>query len=140
MSGKQANEQPPSIEESGAVASKTICAQAGSRLAARGGLALMGATAALLLAGCASSPATAPKSSNSTAPGPGTTESAQQDTWPDPIVFAWRTASHQGSPALGAGDTQGRPVAFKSAATPAVAAALAREMARAGVNVVPVGT
>lgn len=140
MSGKQRNEQPPSIEESGSVASKSVCAQAGSRLAARGGLALMGATAALLLAGCASSPATAPKSSNSTAPEPGTTESAQQDTWPDPFVFAWRTASHQGSPALGAGDTQGRPVAFKSAATPAVAAALSREMARAGVNVVPVGT
>lgn len=132
--------QPSSTEESCSVASKILRAQAGSRLAARGGLALMGATAALLLAGCASSPATTPTSLNSTAPEPGTTASAQQDTWPNPIVFAWRTASHQGSPALGAGDTQGRPVAFKSAATPAVAAALSQEMARAGVNVVPVGT
>ena len=140
MSGKQRNEQPSSTEESCSVASRILRAQAGSRLAARGGLALMGATAALLLAGCASSPATTPTSLNSTAPEPGTTASAQQDTWPNPIVFAWRTASHQGSPALGAGDTQGRPVAFKSAATPAVAAALSREMARAGVNVVPVGT
>jgi hypothetical protein len=58
MSGKQRNEQPPSIEESVSVASKIVRAQAGSRLAARGGLALMGATA--------------PKSSNSTAPEPGT--------------------------------------------------------------------
>lgn len=139
-SRKYYSEQNLSTEEAGSAASKFPRALAGSRFCARGGLALMGAMAALLLAGCASSPAKAPTSPEPTVPEPGTAESTQQDTWPDPIVFAWRTANHQGPPALGAGDTQGRPVAFKSAATPAVAAALSREMARSGVNVVPVGT
>lgn len=93
---------------------------------------------AMLLVGCASSPQLAP----ATTPSPAlrASERANLDSWPDPIVFAWRTSSNQGAPALGAGDTEGRPVAFKSAETPAVAAALSREMARAGVNVVPPGT
>jgi hypothetical protein len=103
-------------------------------IAWRRGLALAGCTAAMLLGGCASAPPPAPELVGISNTG------ANQDAWPDPIVFSWRTAGRNGAPPLGAADRQSPPLAFKSEATPAVAASLAREMARAGANVVPVGT
>jgi hypothetical protein len=134
----QGGEVPPASAEEPWVHCKSRGKRAGSGLSWQRCLTLVGATAALLLAGCASSPPPAPSATESA--NPGANPGANPDTWPDPIVFAWRTAGNQGAPFLGVGDTQGRPVAFKSAATPTVAAALAREMARAGINVVPVGT
>jgi hypothetical protein len=138
MTRTQAGDLPPVSEDALCAPSEVLCEAGRSGATRHHGLAVIGSTAALLLAGCASSPTPAPPSAPVTAPV--TAEGATPGTWPDPIVFAWRTAGNQGAPFLGVGDTQGRPVAFKSAATPAVAAALAREMARAGVNVVPVGT
>lgn len=74
-------------------------------------------------------------------PPPKVTAQVSPDTWQPPIVFATRTTSTDpaGAP-LGAGETQGRAFSFNSVATPAVAAALARQMAAAGLKVVPPGT
>lgn len=94
----------------------------------RGSPGLAAAFAALALAGCASPP-------------PQVSTRVNPETWQPPIVFATRATSiSAGASALGTGETQGRPITFISVATPAVAAALAKQMASAGLNVVPPGT
>ena len=94
----------------------------------RGSPGLAAALAALALAGCASPP-------------PQVSTRVNPETWQPPIVFATRATSvSAGASALGTGETQGRPITFISVATPAVAAALAKQMASAGLNVVPPGT
>lgn len=98
--------------------------------ARRSGMSIVAALAIVtsLLSGCAS---TAPRQE----------PKAPSDTWPVPLVFATRTTVvDPPGAALGSGDTLGRAVSFNSVATPAVAAALARQMAAAGLNVVPPGT
>lgn len=83
----------------------------------------------LVVSGCASPPT------------PPVATRINPDTWQPPIVFATRTTSvTPGAKPLGTAGTAGRPIAFISVATPAVAAALAKQMANAGLNVVPPGT
>jgi len=92
------------------------------------GLAALLAATAVVVSGCTSAPQVAATRVDSL-------------TWQPPIVFATRTTSvAPGSKPLGQGDTAGRAIAFTSAATPAVAATLAKQMAAAGLNVVPPGT
>lgn len=92
--------------------------------------------AALLLAACGSTP-TQPSGSGAAA------RNVQESPteWKAPILFSTRLATASpGMPALGTGVTEGRAFAFVSPETPAVAAALARQMRAAGLKVVDPGT